>query len=223
MEFLNRFWSNVEIGSWTTQLVNSESRTSWAFEHREQGENAQFVQHKPKSSWFITIVCQSTYITPLRRSGLALLGGMHPICQKGAKNLFGIGYGLIHSVLETPKAPTHPHLWRRGVAGISTSKDKNHVTAPLVSKGDIVESFVLTWLILFQIHSITYLCYCYFYFFIIYFWVFSIQVVAWADRYLLRRPARHRWSPHSSWKKGRCEGLVWWGAGSWKSRPHQSF
>ena len=158
MEFLNRFWSNFEIGSWTTQLVNSESRTSWAFEHREQGENAQFVQHKPTSSWFITIVCQSSYITPLHRSGLALLGGMHPICQKGAKNLFGIGYGLIHSVLETPKAPTHPHPWRRGVAGISTSKDKNHVTAPLVSKGDIVERFVLTWLILFQIHSITYLC-----------------------------------------------------------------
>ena len=43
------------------------------------------------------------------RSGLALLGGMHPICQRGAKKLFGIGTGLIHSILETPKAPTHPH------------------------------------------------------------------------------------------------------------------
>ena len=77
------------------------------------------------------------------RSGLALLGGMHPICQRGAKKLFGIGTGLIHSILETPKAPTHPHPWRIGVPGISTSKDKNHVTAPLVSKGDIVERFVL--------------------------------------------------------------------------------
>ena len=42
------------------------------------------------------------------RSGLALGGGLFPICQEGVKQLFGVGCGLIQSVLETPKAPTHP-------------------------------------------------------------------------------------------------------------------
>jgi hypothetical protein len=75
----------------------------------------------------------------LCRSGLALGSGLFPICQKGAKELFGVGCGLLHSVLETPKAPTHPHPFRVGVPGISTARNQNPQTSPLISKGDIVE------------------------------------------------------------------------------------
>ena len=73
------------------------------------------------------------------RSGLALGSGLFPICQKGAKELFGVGCGLIHSILETPKAPSHPHPFRVGVPGISTFPKQNAQTTPLFSKGDIVE------------------------------------------------------------------------------------
>ena len=73
------------------------------------------------------------------RSGLALGSGLFPICQKGAKELFGVGCGLIHSILETPKAPSHPHPFRIGVPGISTFPKQNAQTTPLFSKGDIVE------------------------------------------------------------------------------------
>ena len=59
--------------------------------------------------------------------------------HKGAKELFGVGCGLIHSVLETPKAPTHPHPFQVGVSGISTAKNQNAQTSPLICKGDIVE------------------------------------------------------------------------------------
>jgi hypothetical protein len=71
--------------------------------------------------------------------------GLFPICQKGAKELFGVGFGLIHSVLETPKAPTHPHAFRVGVPGISTAQNQNPQTSPLICKGEIVQRYkVLT-------------------------------------------------------------------------------
>ena len=79
------------------------------------------------------------------RSGLSLGSGLFPICQRGAKELFGVGFGLIHSVLETPKAPTHPHAFRVGVPGISTAKNQNPQTSPLICKGEIVQRYkVLT-------------------------------------------------------------------------------
>ena len=85
------------------------------------------------------------------RSGLALGSGLFPICQKGAKQLFGVGCGLIHSILETPKAPSHPHPFRVGVPGISTFPKQNAQTSPLVSKGDIVERYIVLTTLLYTI------------------------------------------------------------------------
>ena len=67
--------------------------------------------------------------------------GLFPICQRGAKKLFGVGFGLIHSILETPKAPSHPHAFRVGVPGISTAKNQNPQTSPLICKGEIVQRY----------------------------------------------------------------------------------
>ena len=77
--------------------------------------------------------------------------GLFPICQKGAKQLFGVGCGLIHSILETPKAPSHPHPFRVGVPGISTFPKQNAQTSPLVSKGDIVERYIVLTTLLYTI------------------------------------------------------------------------
>ena len=89
------------------------------------------------------------------RSGFALKSGLFPICQKGIKQLLGVGCGLLHSVLETPNAPTHPHPFRVGVSGISTAKGQDPVTAPLICKAEIIQRWSST-------HS-----YC--------FWVFGLS------------------------------------------------
>ena len=48
------------------------------------------------------------------------------------KQLFNIGNGLLQSILETPAAPTHPHSFRFGVSGISTTKNVDKQSAPLI-------------------------------------------------------------------------------------------
>ena len=109
---------------------------------------------------FTWLVCLFCFVGGVRflwlcsgfgRSGLALGSGLFPICQKGAKQLFGVGCGLIHSILETPKAPSHPHPFRVGVPGISTFPKQNAQTSPLVSKGDIVERYIVLTTLLYTI------------------------------------------------------------------------
>ena len=90
----------------------------------------------------LSIIGRHSDILFVFRSGIALSHGLFPICQKGAKSLFGIGTGLIHSCLETPNAPTHPHPFRRGVPGNSTCKGQDPQTAPLDCKADTVQRCV---------------------------------------------------------------------------------
>ena len=111
--------------------------------------------------WFCLIVCASPICTrkhfachkqvlgvcgclSFLRSGYSLAGGVFPICWKGLNSLLGCSTDLLNSCVQGPCAKTPPTTVRRGVAGICTYPILSCAEAPLMNKGDQVETYPLT-------------------------------------------------------------------------------
>ena len=76
------------------------------------------------------------------RSGYSLAGGVFPICWKGLTSLLGCSTDLLNSCVQGPRAKTPPTTVRRGVPGICTYPSLSQGEAPLMNKGDQVETYV---------------------------------------------------------------------------------
>ena len=75
------------------------------------------------------------------RSGYSLAGGVFPICWKGLTSLLGCSTDLLNSCVQGPRAKTPPTTVRRGVPGICTYPSLSQGEAPLINKGDQVETY----------------------------------------------------------------------------------